>query len=106
MHCVDCAEPHRYQMLASAFIDRGGPGQDVLDHTCRAAAAIITGRQDPGAGGALTVEAKAVGFSQYGIVRPRLGSEAGQAFCLIGASMNRKLRASLVGLGDSPIPLA
>ena len=93
-------------MLASAFLDKGGPGQGILDDTCRAAAVSITGMRDPRAGGALVVNAKAVSFSQYGTVRPRLGSEAGQAFCMIGASTNRELRASLVGLGDSAIPWA
>ena len=103
---VDCAEPHRYQVLASAFIEKGGPGQSILQQTCLTAAASITGMRNPGASGALTVEAKAVGFNQYGMVRPRLGFEAGQAFCVIGAATNRELRASLVGLGDSPIPWA
>jgi hypothetical protein len=103
---VDCAEPHRYQVLASAFLDKGGPSQSILQRTCRTAATSITGMWDPAAGGALTVEAKAVGFNQYGMVRPRLGSEAGQAFCVIGASTSRELRANLVGLGDAPIPWA
>ena len=73
-----------------------------LDGSCVDLVRSATGMSDPGRGGAITVEVQ-VGGSNGATSQ---SDSAGQASCTISVVGDRRLTASLTGIGDGPLPWA
>jgi hypothetical protein len=99
---VACGEPHISEVFGIGTV---GPAQvPELLQACRQLISSETGLTDPAAAGALSIWVE-VGGSGDG--PPRSGGDAGSSTgrCTASAAGGRQLNASLLGVGDGPLPL-
>ncbi|GGM08123.1 hypothetical protein [Nakamurella endophytica] len=103
---MPCGRAHTVEVIGSTWVT-GPVDRARLARGCADLVRRVTGLADPTAAGALTLSSEVVGWSSDGMtgdpadesVRAR---STGTALCAVHAS--RELRATLVGIGDRPLP--
>lgn len=97
---VDCRAAHLAELIAAGVVaDRNTITAADLMASCQQLAGRVVGRQDPTAGGRLVVKISPERLRESSVVRPV------SVLCYVVAP-DRPLDATLVGLGEQPIPYA
>jgi len=97
---VDCSEPHRSELVSIGSVS-GHSDVAPADVTtsCERLASRVVGRDDPTAGGVLTV-----GVDPEELPARLRSDRTVDVTCFLTAGNDRRLVGTLVGLGDRPIP--
>lgn len=106
---VPCSERHRYEMIADA-VDLAPLEADALE-SCRALASELTGLEDPSADGRLRIELMGFIYDPDDTT-PRRASyqqaraDGGSVTCVVSPTApGEMLTSTLIGLGDTPLPI-
>ncbi len=99
---LPCAGPHTAELLSTAWVvDRSTVTRAELQSGCEAIAARVLRRDDPTAGGLLSIVLDPV--TRDGAV---VGDEPQSVGCFVAANPPAQLIGTLVGLADRPVPFA
>jgi len=99
---LPCAEPHPAELLATGWIEnRSVVTLERVEASCLDIAGRIMRTGDPGRGGAITIVTDPV--RRDGASRPDAPLTVG---CFATSSAGAPLTGTVIGLGDSPVPLA
>ena len=99
---LPCSGPHAAELLATAWVvDRSQATRAELQSGCESIAARLLRRDDPTAGGQLSVVLDPI--SRDGAV---LGNEPQSVGCFVTANAPAQVIGTLVGLADRPVPFA
>ena len=103
-----CQGRHRFEIFGTSDSSSMDVSEAELQNSCRELISDATAMPDITAGGALSAEAVRFRYDQFG--SPTVGDEpsgSGSAFCLVHPSQdNRRLTASLRGLGNGLVPIS
>ncbi|MET3803772.1 hypothetical protein ABIB25_000758 [Nakamurella sp. UYEF19] len=108
---VPCSSPHRSEVLGQASPRLIAGGQAHLDAMCMTYAKTLTRRADFEADGQLRARSLSEHFgpsptdSLAGLDPDYPSSNNSQSTCIVSATGSRLLTASLLGIGDGPLPL-
>lgn len=100
MTAVDCGQPHRSELMSLGTVaDTTKVTAADITSSCRQLATLFVGRDDPTAGGALTVAVNPDELADRLRMEPAV-----DVTCFLTTGADRRLVGSLVGLGDRPVP--
>ena len=97
---VDCSEPHRSELVSIGSVSgHSDVAASDVSASCERLAARIVGRDDPTAGGVLTV-----GVDPEELPARLTSGRTIDITCFLTSTNDRRLVGTLVGLGDRPVP--
>lgn len=100
---ISCQQPHAQELLAFGDIGDQPVARVQLETTCQQVVRQLTAMSDPTADGKLAIQTHVQGTTGTAITTIQVPAHASLA-CRVVTVGNRKLRGSLLALGESPVP--